>query len=158
MKLLILSDVHGEYQLLADIVKTEKDVNAIIFLGDGLQDMYTLQRNVQLPRTYLVRGNCDFSYSEPSESLAAFDGLLVFYTHGNGYDVKWTMAGITAAAKARGADIALFGHTHAPFYEIHDGIHLFNPGSVSRPRIGRSTYGILEIRDGVPRFKHKEVP
>ncbi|MEG1698961.1 MAG: metallophosphoesterase family protein, partial [Oscillospiraceae bacterium] len=96
MKLLILSDVHGEYQLLADIVKTEKDVNAIIFLGDGLQDMYTLQRNVQLPRTYLVRGNCDFSYSEPSESLAAFDGLLVFYTHGNGYDVKWTMAGITA--------------------------------------------------------------
>ncbi len=157
MKVLILSDIHGEYQLLEDIVEKEKDASAIIFLGDGLQDIYTLQQNIALPRTYLVRGNCDFSYQEPSEALAGFGGVLVFYTHGNGYDVKWTMAGIKAAGRARGADVVLFGHTHAPFYEVDDGLHLFNPGSVSRPRIGRSTYGIMDIRDGVPRFKHKEI-
>ena len=43
-------------------------------------------------------------------------------------------------AKEKGADIALFGHTHTPFYEYRENIHLFNPGSVAN-----SEYGIIDI-------------
>jgi predicted phosphodiesterase len=35
-----------------------------------------------------------------------------------------------------GADWLLFGHTHRPANEIHNGVHLFNPGSAGRANKG----------------------
>ncbi|MEG0178493.1 MAG: metallophosphoesterase [Oscillospiraceae bacterium] len=157
MKVLIIADVHGDTRLLKRVIDAESDANAIIFLGDGIQDMAELYDQYTLPRTYLVRGNCDFSCMEPSEALGGFGGVLVFYTHGNGYDVKWTTSGLKSAARARGADVALFGHTHIPYYEYDDGLYLFNPGALSRSSTGVATYGIMQVNDGVPDFSHKEI-
>lgn len=158
MKLLILSDTHGEYQALINVLIEENDADAIIFLGDGLSEAYLLEREESCPPVYSVRGNCDFSYAEPVEAFTAFGGVTVFYTHGNGYDVKTTTAGLKMAARSRGADVVLFGHTHTPYYSCEDGLHVFNPGSLSRPRGGNATYGIIEINCGKPVFTHKEVP
>lgn len=158
MKVLIVSDVHGEYQPLVNVLGAEPDADAIVFLGDGLQEAYLLEEDKKCPPIYSVRGNCDFSYAEPSEAFTAFGGVTVFYTHGNGYDVKWTIAGLKAAARARGAEVVLFGHTHTAFYEHDDGMYIFNPGSISNPRNGRASYGIMEISSAKPSFLHKEVP
>lgn len=158
MKLLVLSDTHGEYQSLINVLLAEPDVDAIVFLGDGLSEAYLLEREESCPPVYLVRGNCDFSFAEPTEAFTAFGGVTTFYTHGNGYDVKSTTVGLKAAARARGADMVLFGHTHTAFYEYDDGLHVFNPGSLSRPRNGKPTYGIIDIIGGEPNFIHKEVP
>lgn len=158
MKLLVLSDIHGNTDKMYYAIDAEPDADALIFLGDGLAEIEQLQMTRPHMRIYAVRGNCDYSFDAPSEALAGFEGQLVFYTHGNGYDVKLSTTPLKYAARQRGADIVLFGHTHSPYYEYTDGLYVFNPGSCSRPRIGMPTYGIIEIIEGVPRFKHKELP
>ena len=63
---------------------------------------------------------------------------------------------IAATAKANKCDVALFGHTHIPFYEVMNDVHVFNPGSPSSPR-GRSepSYGVITISDsGILDFRH----
>ena len=40
-----------------------------------------------------------------------------------------------------GADLAVFGHTHIPFYENSGNLILLNPGSIKYTR----TFGIIEI-------------
>lgn len=157
MKVLIIADVHSDDAMLRQVIDCESDANAIIFLGDGLQSVELLRETRTMPRIYVVRGNCDLACTDPSEALAGFGGALVFYTHGNGYDVKWTTSALKSAARARGADVALFGHTHVPYYEYDEGLYLFNPGALSRSRTGTATYGIMEIENGLPSFHHKEV-
>ena len=63
------------------------------------------------------------------------------------------------AAAARGAQVALFGHTHIPLAETRGRVFLFNPGSCGRCYTGADTYGILTLADGkVVGHEHKEVP
>jgi putative phosphoesterase len=64
----------------------------------------------------------------------------------------------TGAAKGRparvrrrfpDADVVVFGHSHAPLNEWHDGQLLFNPGSaVDRRREPVRSYGLLDLADG----------
>ncbi len=39
-------------------------------------------------KIYSVRGNCDYASFAPPDGLAAFGGVLFYYTHGNLYNVK----------------------------------------------------------------------
>lgn len=41
-------------------------------------------------------------------------------------------------------DAIVFGHTHIPYAKIHNGVFLFNPGSLV-PRTGEPSVGMLEI-------------
>lgn len=157
MKLLIISDIHGDSYALEKVLEREKNNDAIIFLGDGMEQIEDLQAIRPDLKIYSACGNCDRGYYAPSEGLAAFGGLLVFYTHGHGYEVKFSIAPLKRAARLRGADIVLFGHTHSPYYEYSDGLYLFNPGSLGRARIGRPTYGVITIQEKIPRFETKEV-
>ena len=43
MKLLIVSDTHGDLRALRRAVEREADAAAVIFLGDGLRDAEALQ-------------------------------------------------------------------------------------------------------------------
>ena len=96
---------------------------------------------------------------EPYDGLAAFDQVIVFYTHGHMYGVKYDLDTLADAASARGAEVALFGHTHIPHAETRSGVFLFNPGSCGRCYTGPNTYGILTLADGkVVSHEHKEVP
>ncbi|MBI2856175.1 MAG: metallophosphoesterase family protein, partial [Chloroflexi bacterium] len=47
----------------------------------------------------------------------------------------------------RKVDIAVFGHTHYPLVEKHQGVVLVNPGSTSLPRLLRKlgTVALLEL-------------
>ena len=104
-----------------------------------------------------MAGNCDFGALEPLDGLAAFDGVVVFYTHGHMYGVKYDLDTLSDAAAARGANVALFGHTHVPVAEQRGDVFLFNPGSCGRCYTG--PYGILTLADGkVVGHEHKEVP
>ena len=112
-KLLILSDSHGGSDAIARILKAEREnIDALIFLGDGLRDLELALTKYPRLRTYAVAGNCDFGALEPYDGLAAFDQVIVFYTHGHMYGVKYDLDTLADAAAARGAQVALFGHTH----------------------------------------------
>lgn len=121
-KLLILSDSHNSRLALENILATEADsIDALIFLGDGLRDLEQALTFYPSLRAYAVAGNCDFGALEPLDGLAAFDGVVVFYTHGHMYGVKYDLDTLADAAAARGANVALFGHTHIPVAEERGG-------------------------------------
>ena len=154
-KLLILSDSHNSRLAIENILAAEADsIDALIFLGDGLRDLEQALTFYPSLRAYAVAGNCDFGALEPLDGLAAFDGVVVFYTHGHMYGVKYDLDTLADAAAARGANVALFGHTHIPVAEERGGVFLFNPGSCGRCYTGPNTYGILTLdrrQGGQPR-------
>jgi putative phosphoesterase len=73
-------------------------------------------------------------------------------------------SGLTKGRPARvrrwfpNARVVVFGHSHTPVSEWHEGQLLFNPGSaVERRREPVCTYGLLELVDGEVRH-HEIVP
>ena len=158
--LLILSDSHNSREAIERILKAEAaTIDALIFLGDGLRDLELALTRYPKLRAYAVAGNCDYGALEPLDGLVAFDQCVIFYTHGHMYGVKYDLDTLTDAASARGAEIALFGHTHIPLAEQRGKVFLFNPGSCGRSYTGPNTYGILTLDSGkVVSHEHKEVP
>lgn len=161
-KILVVSDVHGRLRDLRWILLNET-ADAMFFLGDGLYDLDQALRACENAGKrpaypiYRVRGNCDPGYLDPVEGLVPIAGVLFFYTHGHFYSVKSSHDVLAEAAADRGADVALFGHTHCHAL-VNAGLPglptLFNPGSV---RDGAS-YGVITISDGDCQFGWKLVP
>lgn len=156
MKLLIVSDTHGDVRALRRVVDKEQDAAAVFFLGDGLRDAETLQEERPALRLYTVRGNTDLSANAPATALAPFGGVLFFYTHGHGYGVKSSLTELAEAAAVRDAQVALFGHTHRPALEQRNGVILFNPGALSSLQ-GEGHYGIATVQDGNVTFEHRKL-
>ena len=159
-KLLVLSDSHGGRAAIERVLlKENANIDALVFLGDGLRDLEQALTPYPRLRAYSVAGNCDYGALEPMDGLAAFDQTIVFYTHGHMYGVKYDLDTLTDAAAARGAELALFGHTHVPHAEQRGKVFLFNPGSCGRCYTGPDTYGLLTLENGkVTAYEHKEVP
>lgn len=156
--ILVVSDTHGRLTRLRWILRHEQ-ADALFFLGDGLYDLdqAILQNRMQPPYPiYRVRGNCDFGAQDPAEGLVPFGGVLFFYTHGHHYGVKSGFEQLQEAAGARGADVALFGHTHYKTLRAATLTTpaLFNPGSLR----DLGSYGVITITDGRCAFGWKQVP
>ena len=90
-KLLILSDSHNSTGAVERILHAESDATAVIFLGDGLRDLEEALTFYPKMKVYAVAGNCDFGALEPLDGLAAFDQVVIFYTHGHMYGVKYDL-------------------------------------------------------------------
>lgn len=151
MKLLILSDVHGDRVALARVWEKENDADALVFLGDGIRELEALSAAHPDKRMYFVRGNCDVGSPWPAEALTAFDGVIFFYTHGQEYSVKATLALLSGTAAARGATVALFGHTHRALQTVQDGVALFNPGALAN-----DSYGVITVAHGeILKMEHR---
>lgn len=148
-KILVISDVHGRLPALRWILKNET-ADAMFFLGDGLKDLdgaVNLMREPLPYPVYRVRGNCDGGFPDPEEGLVPIAGVLFFYTHGNQFYVKSGYDQLAEAAQARGADVALFGHTHRRGL-INPNLPgvpaLFNPGCLR----DSGCYGVITVEDG----------
>lgn len=145
MEFLIFSDAHGRNEgMLRALARQPKAPDGIFFLGDGLRQMEPwLFGGIPL---FCVRGNCD-SFSPlwadcPEEQLLSFAGHTLLLTHGAAYGVKSGTGLLETAAAEKGADIALFGHTHDPYLRcipagervgrivLERPLYLFNPGSI----------------------------
>lgn len=154
MKLLVFADTHNSHQRMLNMTaKHEQEVDAILHLGDGVNDANKVAGLFPHIPLYQVYGNCDYSRGLPSESLDHFGDLLFFYTHGHAFGVKEDLDRLFWEAKKRGATAALYGHTHIPNYTFRGGIHLFSPGSLTMPRFGPPTYGLVTIDNAVPTFE-----
>ena len=157
-KIVIASDSHGSARALRRILAAEPDAWALVFLGDGWRDLEGLQEEFPHLKLYWVLGNCDFTDQGPEEGLLPCEGVLFYYTHGDRWHVKYGLASLANAAGVRGADVALFGHTHVPTREQLGGVTLFNPGSVGRAFNGQPTYGVALCQNGRVELEHRRVP
>ena len=151
MFFLVCSDSHGRWERLVKIVRRHPDVQDMLFLGDGVEDLPHLRENCPNIRIRAVRGNCDefslASHMTPTTDEFALFGHRVFLAHGHQYAVKYGTATLEEHALRAGCDLLLYGHTHIAEsrYQSKSGLHIMNPGSVGRGPDGVAHYGLVDI-------------
>jgi hypothetical protein len=142
MKILVVSDTHGNYLAPLKILE-ETGAEMLIHLGDEINDALNLSQLVGIP-VIKVPGNCDPGASEPRELLESISGRMFFITHGDIYRVKNGLHRLIEKARQLKATVALFGHTHKPAIQKEDGILLINPGTLMAGSDAKS-YAILTV-------------
>lgn len=142
MKILVFSDSHrSRAGMLSAIDRHEPD--QVIHLGDLLEDAEELTYVYPKLPICMVAGNCDGWTTAPLKKQITLAGKQVLLSHGHLWGVKGGCDAAIADARASGADILLFGHTHAAVCrQLEDGLWMMNPGA------SRSTYGLIQIEDG----------
>ena len=143
MRILVVSDSHGNEEMLFKAHKQAGIIDVLIHTGDGEQDTRLLEESLG-EKVLRVAGNCDHTSDAPRELMVTLAGKRILIVHGDRYLVKNGLEQLMAQGKATGADVILFGHTHIALAEQRDGIQLLNPGTlwVRAPFL---SYGILEI-------------
>jgi putative phosphoesterase len=130
MKVLVISDTHGNvHRAFAAHTKTEP-VDAIIHLGDGSSDVDLLRKTLDIP-IINVAGNCDPGSHAPRECVWECEGKRILLTHGDAYHVKSGLARLLQRAQEIGVDAVLFGHTHCAVAERHANVLFLNPGALA---------------------------
>ena len=69
-----------------------------------------------------------FSANFPPEVEIKMGPHKIFMTHGHHYFVSMTLDHLKREARARGADIVIFGHTHKPCLKFEEDMIIMNPG------------------------------
>lgn len=144
MKILVISDNHGDEYILEEILSIyEDDVDSFIHCGDSeMKDIHPLWQQYNV-----VRGNMDVTQKLDTVQVDQVDGKKFFFTHGHRCGVKQSRQQLVDMAKDEGAEFAFYGHTHVPKVEKIDGVYAINPGSITQPRGGynEGTYCIIDI-------------
>lgn len=159
MKILIVSDTHGRHGNLDEVLKREGKIDMLIHLGDLEDDEHYIEAIAEWP-VHMISGNNDFFSRLPDEKEIQIGKYKVFMTHGHGYYVSVNMRRLQDAAKTRGVDIVLFGHTHKPYIDVEGDLKVINPGSLSYPRQEgrRASYVVMDINaNGNAEFELKFV-
>jgi putative phosphoesterase len=158
--IVIFSDSHGSSFNMSEVMKKYPDAECVIHLGDGAHD--TSYLSLPPPTGLLtVRGNCDFMTDQPPFIRVNMLGLDFYICHGDAFGVKYGVKRYEDFAVSNVIDVALFGHTHTPYLNSIETekktVHVFNPGSISRPWTGKPSYGLVIVEDGKINILHKSV-
>ncbi|WP_075619990.1 metallophosphoesterase [Paenisporosarcina indica] len=141
MRILVMSDTHGEYRCINQVRQYVGPVDAIFHCGDSELDAH----HESLKDAFVVSGNCDWDSSFPNDVITEVAGSRIFMAHGHLFQVKSTMMPLSYRAQEVTADVVLFGHSHLMGAELVNDTLFVNPGSLSIPR-GRKekSYAIIE--------------
>lgn len=150
MKILVISDTHGDIEKAEKVIRNSKNLDMVIHLGDYFRDAQKLADIFPAITFEYIYGNSDFMLGDvPAEKNLEFFGKKLFLTHGHRYSVKWDYDKLCKKAEEMNVDILLFGHTHVAELIRHEKFYLLNPGSISDPRDdSNESYAILEIAEG----------
>ena len=151
VKLGIVSDSHDTsfpLERFLAIASREK-YDAVFHLGDYEGDARWLEKRVSCPVIF-VAGNCDMFSKVQKEARANWEGHRILAVHGHLQDVKYGLDRLSYYAEERGADIALFGHTHEPYAGWMGRVMLMNPGALMNGCCGEL---LLDGRRVVPMLK-----
>lgn len=144
MKLLVMSDTHGDTEIIKTVIERHPNMDAIIHCGDSELPF----NHPYLQDVKKVRGNCDPDKNYPNEVQFEIDGIRVFTTHGHLFNVKSTLMNIYYRAKELEANVVFYGHSHILSIEEIDNILFINPGSLLKPRgIKDKTYVVIEAEN-----------
>ena len=142
MKILVVSDTHGNHLTPANILE-ETGADMLIHLGDEINDALIMESIAAIP-VIKVPGNCDHRSTEPRELLQTIADRKFLITHGDLYKVKNGLNRLVEKAKELKASVVLFGHTHNPLIQKLDGVLLINPGTLMNGSDSKS-YAVLTV-------------
>ncbi len=150
-KILVISDSHGNRDIVSRIIKHENPLDFIVHCGDGAGDIF----HAEIPegaKVIKVMGNVDLSRNYDMERVEIFtaDSLRIMVAHGDQFRVQDDYTGLIREAGKRGADLVFFGHTHKKHLS-GDRPVIFNPGPVNR-----GMYGIVTLGENVE-FSHRVI-
>ncbi len=162
MKYLIISDIHGSYYYLQQVLENEL-FDKLILLGDMLphgprndlpsyyepKKVITILNNLK-DKIICVKGNCDAYVDSMVLEFPILDFAVIvdnnisyYLTHGHIYNQD-NLLNVNNS-------VVLYGHTHISKIEnINSNIYI-NPGSISIPKDGHHSYAILE--NGIIKIK-----
>ncbi len=151
MRVLIISDIHGNFECMKKVIQNDSSFDRILLLGDILSgpnnrgynpEQLSLFLNLYKDKIIAVRGNCDYNVSsldfpvDKTYLLIPMDGMKVLMTHGHLY--------YPSSPPDVDFDVFLSGHSHVSSMK-EEGNQLFlNPGSISNPRGGSKSYILYE--------------
>ncbi len=143
MKYLVVSDNHGDREILVQLVeKYAAEMDGLFHCGDS-----ELTETDELWEKFVVvQGNCDYGSEFPLSRTIQTQEDTIYITHGHLSNVRQSLHQLSMEAKEKKATIALFGHTHELGVEYKNGVLYLNPGSIRLPR-GKyliKTYAIIE--------------
>lgn len=152
MKVLVVSDTHAprRWKAMPDALRAPlAEADVILHAGDVCVRGVLAELAASAP-LHVVLGNNDgpdiAAWPAPERLELELGGVRVAMIHDAG----------AKAGRARrmrrtfpDADVVVFGHSHIPMDVVEDGVHLFNPGSLTDPRRERiGSYGWLELVGG----------
>jgi uncharacterized protein len=143
MRLLLISDSHGNVNRAFSAHTCSMPVDAVIHLGDGSADAEILRDALEIP-VINVSGNCDPCSSAPRECIWECEGKKILLTHGDLYQVKSGLARLRQRAREIGVDAVFFGHTHLELCEEDSELFLINPGTLANHGSHRS-YAVVTV-------------
>ncbi len=146
MKILLLSDTHGDVLRIDEVLDECGKLDLIIHCGDIDSDCDYIERIIPADVAFLsVRGNNDWHSERPYSMVQELDGIRFYITHGHREKVKTGSDSLIRAAKMQNCTVALHGHTHRPLHTTEDGIQVINPGALSYPV---TSYAVLYTDNG----------
>jgi putative phosphoesterase len=110
--------------------------NMVIYLGDGIDDILSLEGEFPKLRFEYVKGNCDIKNSVASEKIIAVDGFTFLLMHGHMYADWLGTDKLAGHARRNGASLLLHGHTHTPTLWNDRDVFIMNPGCI-RVKFGK---------------------
>ena len=153
MKVMIVSDIHGDINVLEWIIyKVNNDhIDKLIILGDFCgygDDSIDIAKRLNTIRDKIicVRGNCDtdkfiecLDIDMPIYQNININGLVVTLTHGHIYNGYYLPKNCS--------DILISGHTHRSLIDNVNNVLCLNPGSIAKPRDGIKSYILINGYD-----------
>ena len=148
-RLIITADIHGNYNSWLTIKALLKKNDSLIVAGDLFDTRYGNYSNPDFdPEAikkdlnsfshpfFYVYGNCDAPSFFPG-----FDMVLEFEINNKKICMSHGHRHFSCNAKV---DLIIQGHTHVAGLKKKDRQVFLNPGTITSPRNGRYTYGLIE--------------
>jgi putative phosphoesterase len=137
MNILLISDTHGDTELIKKVIQKHKNVDLILHAGDSQLPPF-LMNNI-----LTVKGNCDYE-DYPIFRDLFIEGFKIHIEHGHRIKISDLMF-----LENNDFDIVIFGHTHCvKTLQTVNEKYFFNPGSLARPRdSSKGSYIILTLKN-----------
>ena len=130
MRILLISDTHGNNEVVDNLIRIWPNIDLYLHAGDSESH----PTSIYPFRT--VRGNCDYSFDLKKELIipTPFGNILM----------RHKPEVTPSFIKNNDIKVFIYGHTHVRECKKKFDIAFVNPGAISYPRDGESTYAILE--------------
>ena len=145
MKILVLSDSHGNIDNMARAVEKEQP-RMVFHLGDCWADAEKLRRRFPSLPIEQVPGNCDYRSMEEAERVVFLEDKRILLCHGHTLGVKQSLLRAGYKAEEENLDLLLFGHTHQPLVDMRGRTLFINPGSIGD--YFHPFYAVVSIENG----------
>ncbi len=143
MKIVVVSDNHGDIESLENIKAVHSDANFLFHCGDSGVALHHLDGFIA------VKGNNDYHLNLSKEMIVEVEGIKFLIVHGDQLISFFGKQKLIDRAKELECQVICFGHTHI-YEEIYiDECIALNPGSLSHNRDGsKPSYAIILIEHG----------